>query len=137
MTGSDRAVGGSGRREAAMDTHTQRTGFGSAPEPAAGPDHGRPGHDGQAGVAGHEHATHGGGDEHGGHGGHGDHAALFRDRFWLTLILTIPVVIWSHHVQMWAGYTAPQFPGADAIGPVLGSVIFFYGGWPFLSGGWH
>jgi P-type Cu2+ transporter len=150
MTGSDRAVGGSGRREATMDTHTQRTGIGSAPEPAAGYDHGRPEHDGQAGVTGHErshepathraddaHATHGGGDEHGGHGGHGDHAALFRDRFWLTLILTIPVVIWSHHVQMWAGYTAPQFPGADAIGPVLGSVIFFYGGWPFLSGGWQ
>ncbi|MFA9445732.1 heavy metal translocating P-type ATPase [Egicoccus sp. AB-alg6-2] len=70
-----------------------------------------------------------------GPGGHGDHAALFRDRFWLTLLLTIPVVIWSHHVQELLGYTAPRGPGAELIGPVLGSVIFFYGGWPFLTGG--
>jgi P-type Cu2+ transporter len=66
---------------------------------------------------------------------HGDHAARFRDRFWLTLLLTIPVVVWSHHVQVWLGYTAPAFPGSDLVGPVLGSVIFFYGGWPFLTGG--
>jgi P-type Cu2+ transporter len=68
------------------------------------------------------------------HAGHGDHAAVFRDRFWLTAILTIPVVIWSHHVQELLGYTAPQIPGAELIGPVLGSVIFLYGGWPFLTG---
>ena len=60
---------------------------------------------------------------------------MFRDRFWLTLVLAIPVVIWSHHVQELLGYTAPQFPGSELIGPVLGSVIFFYGGWPFLTGG--
>lgn len=69
------------------------------------------------------------------HGGHGDHAAQFRDRFWLTLVLAVPVVIWSHHVQMLLGYTAPTVPGEAFIGPVLGSVIFFYGGWPFLTGG--
>jgi P-type Cu2+ transporter len=66
---------------------------------------------------------------------HGDHAATFRDRFWLTLLLTIPVVVWSHHIQMWAGYTAPTFPGSELLAPVLGSVVFFYGGWPFLTGG--
>ena len=80
-----------------------------------------------------DHHGHGGG--HDDHGGHGDHAAVFRDRFWLTLVLAIPVVIWAHHIQMWAGYTAPQFPGSELIGPVLGSVVFFYGGWPFLTGG--
>ncbi len=69
------------------------------------------------------------------HGGHGDHAAQFRDRFWLTLVLAVPVVIWSHHVQMLLGYTAPTVPAQAFIGPVLGSVIFLYGGWPFLTGG--
>ncbi len=81
------------------------------------------------------HDDHGGQDDHGGHGGHGDQAAQFRKRFWLTLGLTVPVVIWSHHVQMLLGYTAPPVPLQEFIGPVLGSVIFWYGGWPFLSGG--
>jgi P-type Cu2+ transporter len=92
---------------------------------------GRPdeGHDGHRAPGQHRaHADHG-------HGDHGDHAALFRDRFWLTALLSVPVVIWSHHVQELLGYTAPHVPGSDLIGPVLGSVIFFYGGWPFLTGG--
>jgi P-type Cu2+ transporter len=71
-----------------------------------------------------------------GHGDHGDHAAVFRDRFWLTLLLAVPVVVWSHQMQELLGYSAPDAPGSDWFGPVLGSVIFFYGGWPFLSGGW-
>jgi P-type Cu2+ transporter len=75
--------------------------------------------------------------DHHDHGDHAGHDAMFRDRFWVTLLLTIPVVIWSEHVQMWAGYTAPTFPGADLVGPILGSVVFFYGGWPFLTGGWQ
>jgi P-type Cu2+ transporter len=82
------------------------------------------------GAAGHH------GDRHGA-GGHGDHAAQFRDRFWWTLLLAVPVVVWSHHVQMLLGYTAPAVPGQDLIGPVLGSVVFFHGGWPFLTGGWQ
>jgi Cu2+-exporting ATPase len=61
---------------------------------------------------------------------------VFRDRFWLTLLLAVPVVVWSHHVQELLGFTAPQVPGSQWFGPVLGSVIFFYGGWPFLTGGW-
>jgi Cu2+-exporting ATPase len=69
------------------------------------------------------------------HGGHADHAAQFRNRFWLTVVLTVPVVVWSHHVQMLLGYTAPPMPFQEFIGPVLGSVVFWYGGWPFLSGG--
>jgi P-type Cu2+ transporter len=87
-------------------------------------------HAGQAGDAGH--GGHAGQD---GHAGHGDHAAMFRDRFWLTLALTVPVVFWSHHVQELLGYTAPRLPGTELVGPVLGSIIYLYGGWPFLTGG--
>jgi Cu2+-exporting ATPase len=60
---------------------------------------------------------------------------MFRDRFWICLALTIPVVIYSPMVQEWFGYTAPTFPGSDWIAPVLGTVIFVYGGLPFLRGG--
>ncbi|HYU56552.1 MAG TPA: heavy metal translocating P-type ATPase, partial [Actinomycetota bacterium] len=83
-----------------------------------------------------DHAGHGGGHHDGGHGhgGHGDHAAMFRDRFWLTLALTIPVVLYSEMFQRLLDYTAPRFPGSGWVSPVLGSVIFLYGGWPFLAG---
>ncbi len=49
-------------------------------------------------------------------------------------MLSVPVVIWSPMIQDWFGYTAPQFAGDQLIAPVLGSIIFFYGGWPFLTG---
>ena len=80
----------------------------------------------------HGHAGHG---AHGGHDAHAGHSpAMFRDKFWLSLALTIPVVVWSEHVQMLLGYRAPAFPGSDWIGPVLGTVVFVYGGWVFLQG---
>jgi len=87
------------------------------------------------GRSGGEHAAH---DEHheghsgGGHAGHD--AATFRDRFWWTLTLTLPVVFFSSTVQDWFGYSAPGLPGADWISPVLGTVIYVYGGAPFLKG---
>ena len=59
---------------------------------------------------------------------------MFRDRFWLSLVLSVPVVLYSHMVQEWFGYTAPQIPGHAWIAPVLGTAIFVYGGWPFLAG---
>jgi Cu2+-exporting ATPase len=71
---------------------------------------------------------------HGGHGGHGDHAAQFRDRFWLTLALTVPVVAFSEMFADLLGYSVPDFPGASWVSPVLGTVVFFYGGQPFLTG---
>ncbi len=71
---------------------------------------------------------------HAEHAGHADHAAAFRDRFWWTLVLTIPVVLYSEMFQQLLGYTAPSFPGSDWVSPVLGTVIFVYGGWPFLTG---
>jgi Cu2+-exporting ATPase len=79
-----------------------------------------------------QHTGHG---DHGGHGGHGDHAAQFRDRFWLSLVLTLPVVAYSEMVQEWLRFTPPRFPGSGWVAPVLGTVVFLYGGWPFLQGG--
>jgi P-type Cu2+ transporter len=72
---------------------------------------------------------------HGAHGGHGDHAGQFRDRFWWSLVLTVPVVVYSEMVQEWLGFTPPQFPGSQWVAPVLGTVVFLYGGRPFLEGG--
>ena len=73
-----------------------------------------------------------------GHAGHDRHAghsvAMFQGKFWLSLALTLPVVIWSAGVQHWLGYSAPSFPGATLIAPILGSVVFFYGGLVFLRG---
>jgi P-type Cu2+ transporter len=81
-------------------------------------------------------AAHGEHDAHGAHGGeHGDHAAQFRDRFWWSLVLTVPVVLYSEMVQEWLGFTPPQFPGSRWVAPVLGTVVFLYGGRPFLEGG--
>jgi Cu2+-exporting ATPase len=79
--------------------------------------------------ADHAHADH----QHMGHGGH-DHAAQFRDRFWLSLLLALPVVGFSPMFADLLGYSLP--PGTAWISPVLGTVIFFYGGWPFLTGAW-
>jgi Cu2+-exporting ATPase len=59
---------------------------------------------------------------------------MFRDRFWLSLLLTLPVVFYSEMIQDWFGYTAPTFPGSEWVAPVLGTIIFFYGGSPFLKG---
>jgi Cu2+-exporting ATPase len=86
----------------------------------------------------HEHVAadeHHGGHDHSGHGDHSHHdPAQFRDRFWVTLALTVPVVFFSSMFQDLLGYTAPRFPGSTWIPPVLGTVIFVYGGWPFLRG---
>jgi Cu2+-exporting ATPase len=59
---------------------------------------------------------------------------MFRDRFWWSLVLTLPVIFFSDMVQEWFGYTAPTFPGSNWISPILGTVIFVYGGAPFLKG---
>src|SRR5450755_3792261 len=71
----------------------------------------------------------------GGHDRHAGHAvAMFRDKFWLSFALTIPVVIWSSDVQRWFGYTAPSFPGSKFVPAVLGTGVFIYGGLVFIRG---
>jgi Cu2+-exporting ATPase len=94
-------------------------------------------------TAHHQHAAHDA-PAHGGHAGHGEHAthdkhaghdpAVFRRRFWLTLVATIPLVVTSEMVMDWFGYSI-DFPGMSWLGPVLGSFVFWWGGWPFLAGG--
>lgn len=100
---------------------------------AAGADHTQ--HTDHGGHEGHSHGDHQG---HGhGHGhGHGDHAAMFRSRFWWSLLLSVPVVIFSPMVAELLGYGVPEFTGSSWIPPVLGTIIFIYGGTPFLQGGW-
>jgi Cu2+-exporting ATPase len=88
-------------------------------------------HEPSAGVP-HNDATSGG---HGGHADHDDHVGMFRRRFWWSLLLTVPLVATSHMVMDWFGYHL-DFPGIEWIGPVLGTVIFVWGGRPFLEGGW-
>ena len=80
------------------------------------------------------HITHDGGGGHGKHAGH--HVEMFRRRFWISLLLAIPVVATSHMVMDWFGYDL-DFAGMEWVGPLLGSVIFFWAGWPFLEGGWR
>nr|MDP9468777.1 heavy metal translocating P-type ATPase [Chloroflexota bacterium] len=71
------------------------------------------------------------------HSGHDKHAGhdpeAFRRQFWIVLVLTIPVVIWSAEVQDWLGYHAPSFIGSEWIPPLLGTAVFLYGGWVFLK----
>src|SRR5207247_7652760 len=70
-----------------------------------------------------------------GHDRHEGHSvAMFRDRFWIALALTIPVIAWSRDPQAWLGYQAPVFPGSDLIPAVLGTVISLFGGIVFLRG---
>ncbi|GAA2574808.1 heavy metal translocating P-type ATPase [Dactylosporangium fulvum] len=116
--------------------------------------HHSPGHGGHAGGHGSSvHAPHGahhppatptgpdephaGHDKHAGHTGHDKHAGhdpeAFRRKFWLSLVLTVPVVATSHMVMDWFGYRL-DFPGMAWVGPVLGTAVFLYGGWPFLAG---
>src|SRR6266446_4224400 len=83
------------------------------------------------------HAGHKMSDMHASHDRHAGHSvAMFRDKFWLSLALTIPVVFWSTDVQHWLGYTAPSFPGSGFIPAIFGTVVFVYGGLVFIRGAW-
>lgn len=79
-------------------------------------------------------------DEHHGHdhGGHGDHSAhdpaIFRRKFWLSLILTVPTLVFSEGLQDILGLTGPRFPGSQYIPAAFGIAIFLYGGLVFLKG---
>jgi Cu2+-exporting ATPase len=59
---------------------------------------------------------------------------MFRSKFWLSLALTVPILIWGHMLPRLFGYTPPHLPGAAWIPPVLGTAVFAYGGWPFVQG---
>ena len=67
-----------------------------------------------------------------GHTGHGDHATIFREKFWWSLALAVPVVLGSGMFADLLGYSVPAALGW--VSPVLGTILFVYGGWPFLTG---
>jgi Cu2+-exporting ATPase len=73
------------------------------------------------------HAAH-----HDRHAGHSP--AMFRDKFWLSLLLTIPTLLWGHMLEGALGWSAPHFRGSHWIPAVFGTAVFAYGGWPFLAG---
>ncbi|WP_247828538.1 copper-translocating P-type ATPase [Arthrobacter antioxidans] len=87
-------------------------------------------------TAGHE--DHGVDEDHQVHsqGEHAGHStAMFRQRFWISLALAVPVLAFSPMFTMLLGSMPPDFPGSAWIAPILGTVIFVYGGTPFLKGG--
>ncbi len=74
----------------------------------------------------HEHQEH---DKHAGHS-----VAMFKDKFWLSLILTIPVLAYSEMIQQWLNFTPPAFSGSQYVPFIFSSIIFFYGGLVFIKG---
>jgi Cu2+-exporting ATPase len=70
-----------------------------------------------------------------GHDRHEGHSvAMFRDKFWLSLALTIPVVVLSADIQEWFRYTIPTFPGSAYLPAIIGTIVFLYGGLVFIRG---
>ena len=108
--------------------------------PCSHPPHGgRCAHSAAAGAARRRHGELGGARElprraHDRHAGHDPED--FKRRFLICLVLTVPVFVTSESVMRWFGYEL-DFLGVSWVAPVLGSVVFFYGGWPFLVGAVH
>lgn len=70
-----------------------------------------------------------------GHDKHAGHSvAMFRDKFWWSLLFTVPTLIWGELLQQWLGYTAPVFPGSAYVSAVFGTGVFVYGGAVFIRG---
>jgi Cu2+-exporting ATPase len=118
----------------------EHTGHAPAPAEPGYPEHPELAGRGEATEhAAHAHGHHRTGNAaHGEHAGHDKHAghsvAMFRDRFWFSLALTVPTVVWGHMLQRFTGYTPPSFPGSAYIPAVFGTAVYFYGGWPFILG---
>ncbi len=124
---SDAHSHGSPPGQGGRGEHAMHSGGGEHGHARQGVDHGPDAH------AGHDvHARHG---AHAGHDKHAGHSpGMFRDKFWLSLALTVPTLIWGHMLPRLLGYTPPMIPGSHWIAPVLGTAVFLYGGWPFLQG---
>ncbi|MGB6071828.1 MAG: HAD-IC family P-type ATPase, partial [Rhodococcus sp. (in: high G+C Gram-positive bacteria)] len=81
-----------------------------------------------------DHDTGGHNAEHGGHTGHGDHVGMFRRLFWVMLVLAVPVIVASNMFAMLLGYSLPDAAWIAWVSPVFGTVMYAWGGSPFLSG---
>jgi Cu2+-exporting ATPase len=85
-----------------------------------------------------EDSGHGPSSDGSGHDKHAGHSvAMFRDKFWISLLLTLPTLVWGHMLQRALGYTAPHFPGSQWLPAVFGTAVFAYGGMPFIEGAWR
>jgi len=113
--------------------HHEHADHGMHEHPSAAPEqdaHAQPaGHEGHAGHGAHAgHGSHGGGHDHMGH------VARFRRLFWIMLAIALPVVAFSPMFAMLLGYPLPDAAWASWISPVLGTVMYVWGGSPFLTG---
>src|SRR5919106_1407828 len=71
--------------------------------------------------------------EHAEHVDHSGHEDLFRKRFWVSLLLSIPVLLYTPMLQMWFGFRMPEFAGSQWVAPLFSIIIFLYGGVPFIQ----
>ncbi len=77
-------------------------------------------------------------DAHVGHDKHAGHSvAMFRKKFWATLLLTLPTLVWGEMIPHLLGFTPPPIPGARWIPATFGTAVYFYGGWVFVRGAWR
>lgn len=72
--------------------------------------------------------------EHDKHEGHS--VSMFRSKFWISMLLTLPVLVYSDSIQNWLRFTPPSFSGSEFVPFVLSTVLFFYGGLVFIKGAW-
>jgi P-type Cu2+ transporter len=83
----------------------------------------------------HEHSEPAAHDKHAAHDTHAGHSvAMFRDKFWVSLLLTVPTLVWGHMLPSALGFAPPHLPFAHLIPPVFGTAVFLYGGVVFLRG---
>ncbi|QIK46816.1 heavy metal translocating P-type ATPase [Gordonia hongkongensis] len=112
-----------------MDTHHDHPPTTPAPADHAHRPQVDPGHDGHEGRA--DHTGHGG---HASHAGHGDHVAQFRRLFWIMLVLAVPTVAFNDMFADILGYGLPDAEWVPWVSPLLGTVLYLWGGRPFLVG---
>ena len=116
---------GEHRSDHVHGAHAQQDTTASRSAPTA-PEHRVPSHAGRGHGREGDLAAH---DKHAGHG-----IAMFRDRFWINLALSMPTIAWGHMLPAALGWHAPSVPGARWIPPLFGTLVFGYGGFPFLVG---
>lgn len=84
------------------------------------------------------HSKQGGHAQHSSHDKHTGHSPdIFKRRFFICLLLTLPVLYFSPMFQDWFSYQVVQFPSVNWVTPILSTIIYFYGGWVFLRGAWY
>ncbi|NYE02091.1 Cu2+-exporting ATPase [Kineosphaera limosa] len=128
-----------------MSEHTNHSDPHPADEGHEHQEHGAHGrHKGHGGHSDHEnhgahgghggHGGHSGHESHSGHGGHGDHVGQFRRLFWIMLVLAVPVVAFNDMFAHLVGYRLPDADWVWWVSPTLGTVVYVWGGRPFLTG---